>query len=331
MFSLMDACGLSGRKLERKGEKSPRFPAFCFSEETSTASLCLTFSMIPFSHIAVLGPGVLGGSLALALPEVLPVQGNVRLWGRRAEAVTEAKLRGVVHASTDLAEVVQGADLLILAVPVGVMPSLLKQAVEAGLPKDCLITDVGSVKGLPHAQLEPVAAHFGLCFLGSHPMAGSEQTGMSAAKADLFKGAACILTSRECAQGDDERKLEKFWQILGCDTSWATPERHDEIVARISHFPRIAAASVAKVALQEPEIGRFVGNGLRDTTRVASGSPDMWREILLENREAVIPPVREMIDSLREMLALLEANDEEKLRAWLAEAKDLRDALRRSP
>lgn len=287
--------------------------------------------MSPFSHIAVLGPGVLGGSLALALPEVLPANGSVRLWGRREEAVAEAKERGVVHASKDLAEVVRGADLLILAVPVGVMPDLLEQAVAAGLPKDCLITDVGSVKGAPHSQLEPVAAKYGFRFLGSHPMAGSEQTGMAAAKANLFKGAACLLTSSEGTPGQEEEKLEKFWQILGCATSWTTPEKHDQIVARISHFPRIAAASVAKVALQEPDMGRFVGNGLRDTTRVAGGSPDMWREILLENREAVIPPVREMIDSLREMLAMLEANDEEKLRAWLAEAKDLRDTLQRSP
>ncbi len=281
----------------------------------------------PFQRISVLGGGLLGGSIALAL------QGKteVRLWLRKPEAVASALGLGLENATSDLAEAVARADLLILAVPVGAMPGLLENAVSAGLPADCLVTDVGSVKQAPHSALAPVLAGNGNPFIGSHPMAGSERNGLLSARPGLFGNAACLLTNDSSASAELCERLEFFWQSLGCRITWFSAAEHDRLVARISHLPHVIAAVGARVALENPESGHFGGGGLRDTTRVASGNPEMWAEILTENRDAVIPAIRETIAGLRDILASLEKPDQESARHWLARAKELRDTLPGTP
>jgi prephenate dehydrogenase len=276
-----------------------------------------------FQKIAILGGGLLGGSAALALRE----KADVRLWIRRPEAVDAAQLSGLDFATGDLVAAVSGADLVILAVPVGAMPALLTSAIAAGLPKDCLVTDVGSVKAAPHRDLAPILAESGNPFIGSHPMAGSERNGLSAVTANLFQNAACLLTNDDGAPAELTAALERFWQTIGCRTSWMSAAVHDELVARISHLPHLIAASAARVCLKDPSEGRFGGGGLRDTTRVAAGNPAMWAEIVTENREALIGPLRETIADLREILASLESGDQEHARQWLATAKQRRDPL----
>ena len=178
------------------------------------------------------------------------------------------------------------------------MAALVSQALAAGLPGGCLITDVGSVKRAPHLSIPPLLAGRGMDFIGSHPMAGSERTGLAAAAADLFHDAACLLTNDEGAPVARAEALERFWQSVGCRTSWMSAASHDALVARISHLPHIVAASAARICLQNPADGRFGGGGLRDTTRVASGNPEMWAEILIENRAALLEPLRETIADL---------------------------------
>lgn len=279
-----------------------------------------------FEHITILGAGLLGGSMALAL-EALPKPPNVRLWARKSETVDSAKLLGIQGSTSDLREAVYQADLIILSVPVGSMAPLLRLAIEAGLPKDCLVTDVGSVKRVPHQQLSDIVRHAGNPFIGSHPMAGSERNGLSASSATLFRNAACLLTNDENASPALAESLENFWKALGCRTSWMNASIHDELVARISHLPHLIAASAARVCLKDPSEGRFGGGGLRDTTRVAAGNPPMWAEILTENREALIPPLQETIADLREILAILEQGNQEQARQWLTTAKQRRDPL----
>jgi len=280
----------------------------------------------PFSHVTILGGGLLGGSLALALQQLgsAPV---VRLWARREDTVQEAATLGIAGATADLAEAVATADLLVLAVPVGAMASLLQDAMEAGLPAGCLVTDVGSVKGMPHQALGPLLQHAGHTFIGSHPMAGSEQGGIQASKADLFDGAACLLTND--GDGDEQlaKALESFWQQVGCRTVWLTAADHDALVARISHLPHILAAAAARTCLENPEDGVFGGGGLRDTTRVAAGNPVMWTEILMENRQALTRPLQQSIDDLGRLLEILRSGDQEATRQWLEAAKDRRDCL----
>ncbi len=279
-----------------------------------------------FSQVTILGGGLLGGSLALALPES-PDAPAVKLWVRREESVAEAHGIGIMDVSADIAEAVAGSDLIVLAVPVGAMPPLVDAMLQAGLAPGCLITDVGSVKGYPHQTISPLLEGHDVHFIGSHPMAGSERTGLSAASADLFKNAACLLTNDGHVAGSRAAALERFWQSVGCRTAWMGAAVHDALVARISHLPHIIAASGARVCLKDPSEGQFGGGGLRDTTRVAGGNPDMWAEILMENREAVIGPLRETIADLREILASLERGEQEVAREWLAAGKERRDSL----
>jgi prephenate dehydrogenase len=164
-------------------------------------------------------------------------------------------------------------------------------------------------------------------FIGSHPMAGSEQGGIQAASASLFQNAACLLTNDEGAPPDRAAALERFWKTVGCRTAWMSAGEHDGLVARISHLPHVVAASAANICLKNPADGNFGGGGLRDTTRVASGNPEMWAEILTENREALVGPLRDTIEDLSHILTLLEAGDQEAARQWLAAAKHQRDYL----
>ena len=277
-----------------------------------------------FANITILGGGLLGGSLALALAE-LPAPPAVRLWARREATALDARALGISGATSDLAEAVRQADLLVLAVPVGVMADLVSAAIAAGLPASCLITDVGSVKRVPHETLRVVSARN--AFIGSHPMAGSERNGLSAVSPNLFQNAACLLTNDDGAPAETAAALERFWQGVGCRTTWMSAADHDALVARISHLPHIIAASAARICLMQPSDGNFGGGGLRDTTRVAGGNPEMWAEILTENRAALIGPLRDTIADLAEFLALLESADQEAARQWLAVAKDRRDRL----
>ena len=279
-----------------------------------------------FPQVTILGGGLLGGSLALALP-ALKDSPAVRLWVRREETAEEARSLGISEVFTDIAESVKGSDLIVLAVPVGAMAALVTAILAADLPPGCLITDVGSVKNFPHQTLRPLLQGHDVHFIGSHPMAGSERTGLGAASPTLFTNAACLLTNDDHVIGSKAVALERFWQAVGCRTAWMSSAIHDSLVARISHLPHIIAASGARVCLKDPSEGQFGGGGLRDTTRVAAGNPEMWAEILMENRAAIIGPLRETIGDLREILASLEQGEQEVARQWLCEAKERRDLL----
>jgi prephenate dehydrogenase len=279
-----------------------------------------------FPKITILGGGLLGGSLALAF-QALENPPTVHLWARKEETAEEARGLGITHVTADLEEALKHADLVILAVPVGAMAALVSAALSAGLPESCLITDVGSVKRVPHKAIHPLLANYGNKFIGSHPMAGSERNGLSAVTSTLFQNAACLLTNDGHAPADQAAALERLWQSIGCRTSWMTAAIHDELVARISHLPHLIAASASRVCLKDPSEGRFGGGGLRDTTRVAAGNPSMWAEIVTENREALIGPLKETIADLREILASLESGNQEQARHWLTTAKQRRDPL----
>jgi len=278
-----------------------------------------------FKTIAILGGGLLGGSIALAANTLTP-HPTTRLWARRPATATRAHELGIEHATHDLTAAVANADLCILCVPVGAMPALLADAISAGMPNDCLVTDVGSVKSAPHRLLDPLMAGRSGHFIGSHPMAGSERKGIEAIQSTLMRNAACILTNDGNAPPQETERLENFWQALGCRTSWMAAAAHDERVARISHLPHIVAASAARISLRNPEEGAFGGGGLRDTTRIAGGDPEMWAEILTENRTALLGLMRETIADFSEILDLLEAGDHEAVREWLEHAKKLRAA-----
>jgi prephenate dehydrogenase len=159
-------------------------------------------------------------------------------------------------------------------------------------------------------------------------MAGSEQRGVEASKKDLFSGAMCFLTDDDLIGDPWAGKLEAFWSGLDCRICWTDSKSHDDLVARISHFPHVIAAAAAMVSLNDPLDARFGGGGLRDTTRVAGGDPGMWSEILMENRYAVSHSVTQAIEALGEIQKSLERGDLASIQSWLERAKSLHSKSR---
>lgn len=278
-------------------------------------------------RLAVFGPGLLGGSL-LHDARALHAR-ELRVWARRKESLTAVRDRGLADFfSTDAAAVAAGADVLVLCVPVGAMKALAQELTTSHPADGAVFTDVGSVKGMVMREVAPVLAAAGFTFIGSHPMAGAEKSGFGAARAGLYQDAACLLTPPPQAPPAAVKRLHDFWQALGCRTSEMDAAAHDAIVARISHLPHAAAVLAALTAFEpDPDSGRLAAGGLRDTTRVASGDPEMWSEILIENREALLPALRELLASGAQLFAAIESADATALMALLAKAQRLR-ALR---
>jgi prephenate dehydrogenase len=226
--------------------------------------------------------------------------------------------------STDAAAAVDGADLVVLATPVGVMGEVVTAAA-GSLAAGALVTDVGSVKAPVVAAVAPQVAARGATFLGSHPMAGSEHAGFENARPDLFEGAACILTPQGGEPARAVEALQAFWEALGCRVWMMPPAAHDRVAARVSHVPHAVAAALVEAALNgDGDATRFIGQGFRDTTRVAAGDPALWTGILTENRTAVVDGLREVGRTIDELASALERGDEPAVRRFLDRSSKLR-------
>ncbi len=267
---------------------------------------------------------MLGSSVALA---AIDSGYGVQVYVRRETALEEAKAIGIQRVTTNLSAAVQDADLLILATPVGAMPALAEEIVNLPLKSGVLVTDIGSVKGMVHDRVAPIFYDRGIAFLGSHPMAGSEQTGISAAISDVLQGAMCLLTD-EGFRGEEVMKtrLENFWRTLGCKTKWLTTAwEHDVAVAKISHIPHIIAAATAIAGLaDDASLGAFAGGGFRDTSRVAGGNAEMWAEILVENKRGVEIALERVLESLQQLQSDLVNQNRDAVLKFLKHAQELR-------
>ena len=245
------------------------------------------------------------------------------MWVRSEQSAENAR-EFFPFVSRDAPETASGSDICVLCTPIGAMPQLAEQLVPA-LSSRATVTDVGSVKAGVVRQLEAI---LGRRFVGSHPMAGSEQSGISAAKANLFEGAVCILTPTEKSAPDKLQALRELWECVGCRILEMSPQEHDERVACVSHLPHaIAATLVNAISLRVPDIKHIAGGGYRDTTRIAAGPPAMWREILLENRTALLAGLEDfsaMLDTLKELIHLA---DSAELELFLERARAIRQDL----
>ncbi|WP_170157112.1 prephenate dehydrogenase [Roseimicrobium gellanilyticum] len=283
-------------------------------------------------RVAILAPGLLGGSLLRALRE--RCEGiHLRVWARREEAAQQVGKAGIADlATTDLNEAVSGADFIVLCMPVEHMAAIARQLVKAPVSPGCVVTDVGSVKTSVVFALEQIFAASPLHFLGSHPMAGSEKAGFEVSRADLFEGASCLLTPTLLTDASALQVTRAVWEKVGCHLREISPEDHDRIVARVSHMPHLAAAVVTLAALHDhKDAASCIGNGFRDTTRVAAGDPELWRGIVAENRAEVLAALTEARDRFNELLAMLEKMDDKALRHFLHEAQLLRQSVPASP
>jgi len=274
--------------------------------------------------VAILGPGLIGGSLALALRATDPSL-PLRLWGRNPDTLNKATktVGGDVMGFSSPEETAQGAATIVLCTPMECMENLARKFLPA-LSSGTLVTDVGSVKAPVVASLEKV---LGSSYVGSHPMAGSEQSGWNSASAQLFENSVCFLTPTPHTPKPAVKHFAAFWRSVGCSIQITDPKQHDQAVARISHLPHLTAAALVLAAGGQTQ--SLAGPGYRDSTRVAMGSPDMWSGIIQHNREAILSS----LDLFEQKLGLFRrAVTEEKtedLQELLAGAAKIRRSLPR--
>ena len=280
-----------------------------------------------FQKISIIGVGLLGGSIGLAVQR-RKLAREVAGYVRRAASLKDCEQAGAVdYATTDLLAAVSGADLVILCTPLAQMRSLVEQFLPA-LKRGAIVTDVGSVKAEVVRELESLLKKSGAHFVGSHPMAGGEKMGVLAARADLFANAACVITATDGTNVTAQRTVEIFWQSLGARTLKLNPAQHDLLVSRTSHLPHLVAATLAGLVLdskQPKQQAALCATGFRDTTRIASGSPEMWRNIVLANRKNVSQSVDAFVAELKKFQAALKKSDAKGVEKFFATAKARRD------
>ncbi len=283
--------------------------------------------MTHFNQVTLVGVGLLGGSLGLALQKHSLAK-RVVAYVRRAVSVEECLRLKVAHDATqDLAAAVRDADLVVFCTPIAQMRSLA-ECMLASLNPGTLVTDVGSVKASVVTDLEPLCEKAGAFFVGSHPMAGGEKMGVGAARVDLFQNAACVITPTRRSRPDSIQKLEEMWKAIGGLPLRMKPEMHDELVSRSSHLPHVIAAELAQYVLSPAhpkEQAQLCAGGFRDTTRIASGSPEMWRDICLANQKNLSRVLGVFIEGLEEFRHSLDARDPQAIEEFFAKAKERRD------
>ena len=274
-------------------------------------------------RIAVLGVGLIGGSVGLAARERVP-DAEVVGWGPRAPSVAAAIERGAIdRAAASVAEAVEGADAVFACGPVDALPDLVRAALAAA-PDDCVVTDVGSTK---RPLVEAIADQR---FVGGHPVAGAETSGNEHARADLFEGAAWYLTPRADSSGILYERLHRLIVAFGARPSAIDAASHDRMLAAVSHLPHVLAnvlVSQAAGVVAEGEPLPRTGPSFRDLTRVAGANSDIWTGIYLTNRDAIVEEVEAVVARLERVAAALRDADAEAIRAWNDTAREDRRML----
>ena len=280
-------------------------------------------------RLAIIGVGLIGGSLSLALKRAGAV-GEVVGCGRGKPNLEKALELGVVDRYTrDPAEAVVGADVIFLATPVQTLAEVTRQLLP-GLKPGAIITDGGSVKGEVAQAIEPLVPA-GCHFVPGHPIAGTEQSGAEAAFATLYRGKRCILTPTENTDSAALELIEKMWQVTGSNVVRMSLQKHDKILAAISHLPHMVAYSLVNAVGSydhyEENILEFSAGGFRDFTRIASSDPTMWRDIGMTNREALLEMMERFECSFAELKADVAQGNAERLFEFFLRSKQLRDAI----
>lgn len=280
--------------------------------------------------VAVIGLGLIGGSIALAIKKE---HSNCLVFGYdiKEDQVKMAKSLGVIdEAANNIEAAVADADLIILATPVTKTEAILLELVNYQLKPAAIITDVGSTKEKVVAKSQGLAAK-NVTFIGGHPMAGSHKTGVEAAKAHLFENAFYILTPSSETNMNKVIHLQNWLKGTKAKFIEMTPPQHDQLAGIISHFPHLIAASlvhqVASIQENEPLLAELAAGGFRDITRIASGSPIMWRDILIHNKETLLSLLSKWQKEMEHVKGLLERSEDESIFEYFQTAKTFRDKL----
>lgn len=281
------------------------------------------------NRIAIIGVGLMGGSIGLALRE-RGFAGRVVGYARRAEVRALTIERGIAHEATDNpADAVRDADLVVLCLPILANAEILGECASA-LKPGALVTDVGSTKGDLERAIVPLLAGTGAIFVGSHPIAGSEQQGAEAARDDLYEDALVVVTPTANCEAEPVEAICAFWRSLGARVETMSAAHHDALLSRTSHLPHLAASAVALAVGREGNaatFGAFCGPGFVDTTRVAEGSPAVWLDILRTNRHNVVTDLAALADAIRSFQEAVAAGDDARVFELLRQAQEARQAM----
>ena len=310
-----------------------------------------------FSRIVIIGVGLIGGSIGLAAKKRQLTRSVIGIDSNEEHLETAQRLGVIDWATTDIGEGVNvetgiaapenarpdagayhpsslpGAELVIVATPVSLVVDHIRQAASAvqtdGINyRNVLITDAGSTKETICSRLEQATLPNGCRFIGSHPIAGKEKSGVEHADADLFENRLAIITPTMSARDRDIGLLIRFWRSLGSFTASMSPTEHDRTLARTSHLPHLLSALLAdRLQLQD---AKYTGPGFHSTTRLASGLPEMWRDIVSNNTEAIVEAIKDYEHALRDLREKIERNDWEAVAQFLEHAKQNRDSLAES-
>src|SRR3954468_20893810 len=285
--------------------------------------------MVEYDTVAIVGVGLIGGSIGLAMRERRLAQKIIGVGRRQISLDVARKVGAIDHGVTSLGTAVAEAQLVVIATPVDTIAERVIQ-VAAKCPATSLITDAGSTKEAIVAAVDAGLAgrRIGPRFVGSHPLAGDHRTGPEHARADMFEGRVVVITPTEHTRTAAETEVVGFWQALGANVEKMGPARHDEALALTSHLPHLAA--VAMAAATPSALLHLTATGWRDTTRVAGGDPNLWLAILTANRQHVLDGLDILGQTIGNLRESLEQGDNESLLSILeaaAKKKRDRDAL----
>ncbi len=283
-----------------------------------------------FNRLALIGCGLMGGSLALAMQRARLVR-HIVAYSSNPQSLQTAQELGVIHAAaTCPADAVAQADLVVIAVPVAASESVFLSIADS-LPDHAIVTDVGSTKqNVIEAAETALGPRIGQ-FVPAHPIAGKEVAGIAHADADLYRGKQIILTPTRSTRIGALQQITALWEALGCKVQTMTPQAHDAAFAAVSHLPHLTAFALINSILHQDAASDTLalgGSGFRDFTRIAASDPAMWRDIFLCNREEILLQTDLLIDALHTFARAMEANDGEQLHALITQASNVRSQWR---
>jgi len=279
-----------------------------------------------FKQVAIIGVGLIGGSFALSLRKA-GFKGRITGTGRNKENLVRAKDLGIIDEYFNSpADGIKDADLTLLSTPIGRFPQIA-ESIKAHLKKGSIVTDVGSVKAEVIKTLEPLMPE-GVSFVGGHPIAGKECSGVNAASSELFDGARCIITPSPNTNKEALEKILALWSTFGSKTVLMNPDEHDSIFAAVSHLPHVIAYALINTIMDlDKDILPHGGRGLRDMTRIALSPPELWRDICSYNRENMIKSLNNFLSSVLHIKRLIEKSDWDNLWKEFQKAKTGRQTL----
>jgi cyclohexadieny/prephenate dehydrogenase len=283
-----------------------------------------------FDRAALIGIGLIGSSLARVLRRDSPGTAIIAC-ARRAETLSAVRRLGIADETTDdPAAAVAGADLVVIATPLSAYGDIGRRIAPA-LRAGAIVTDVGSVKGAAIAAVQPELPA-GVHFVPGHPVAGTEHSGPEAGFAELFDGRWCILTPPPGTAPEAVAKVTALWQLAGMRVVTMAPDHHDKVLAVTSHLPHLIAYTIVGTASElgqdlQSEVVAYSAGGFRDFTRIAASDPVMWRDIFLENREAVLELLQRFSEDLTALQRAIRRGDGETLHDWFTRTRAIRRSI----